>query len=142
MGGEKFQPWLAACREEFVPDLITVAYGTNDWSKREKEEFEENCRGFFVNLVKNYPDTPILVITPLWRRIWQNEKPCGPYRSVDAFLKKEAGQYKNVTVMDGFGIMPRRLDYFGDYTVHPSDVGFDRYFEEIRRFLEERALSF
>ena len=31
IGGEIFRPELALARDDFEPEYITVAYGTNDW---------------------------------------------------------------------------------------------------------------
>ena len=137
IGGEKFFPELSAAKPSFRPDLITVAYGTNDWSGRPREVFEKTCIGFFENLVKSYPDTPILAITPLWRKIWQREKPCGPFLGIDAFIRKVCGAYPNVTVLSGFDLIPHDADYFADFTLHPNAVGYDRYAEGILKFLEE-----
>ena len=47
IGGDVFFPSLAATREDFEPDYITVAYGTNDWSKCPREALEENCKNFY-----------------------------------------------------------------------------------------------
>lgn len=53
IGGECFFPELAATKEDFQPEYITVAYGTNDWSRKLAEEFQTNCRAFcFKNLYK------------------------------------------------------------------------------------------
>ena len=46
-------------KEDFQPDLITVAYGTNDWRHGTKARFEKECKGFFHNLRNSYPDTKI-----------------------------------------------------------------------------------
>lgn len=142
VGGEIFRTDLSALRDDFTPDLITVAYGTNDWSKLERSVFEENCSGFFRNLVKNYPETPILAITPIWRKIWQKEKPFGDFRYVNEFISRETEQYKNVIVIDGFGFIPPYSDYFADLTLHPNGAGYDRYFEGICAFLKEKGLKF
>ena len=142
VGGEFFKPELSALRDDFTPDFITVAYGTNDWSNHLREVFEESCRGFFKNLVENYPDTPVLAITPLWRKIWRKEKPFGDFRYVNEFIFRETRQYETVTVVDGFGFIPPYSDYFADLTLHPNGAGYDRYFEGIRAFLKEKDIRF
>ena len=53
IGGERFFPTLANLKDDFEPDYITVAYGTNDWSGAEKEDFDKNVTGFYQNLSKN-----------------------------------------------------------------------------------------
>ena len=54
IGGEVFFPELAATKEDFEPDYITVAYGTNDWARGTREDFEKNCKEFFFNFIINY----------------------------------------------------------------------------------------
>lgn len=138
IGGEKYQPELAAMKDDFSPALITVAYGTNDWRHRTKEEFEEKCRGFYKNLVSTYPDTPILAITPLWRTIQERQNfDCGPFRGIHEAICKHTADLPNVTVIDGFDIVPHYSDYFADLTLHPNGAGYDRYFEGLRPYLEK-----
>jgi len=45
IGGEFFFPPLVETEEAFVPDIVTVAYGTNDWSKTDEPGFR-NTSGF------------------------------------------------------------------------------------------------
>ena len=73
IGGEKFPPTLAMLADDFTPDIITVAYGTNDWRHRTLDVFKKTCREFFENLRITYPTTPIYAISPIWRKIWANE---------------------------------------------------------------------
>ena len=37
IGGEVFTPGLSLLKEDYTPDYITVAYGTNDWKHRRDE---------------------------------------------------------------------------------------------------------
>ena len=75
IGGEIFQPWLAATKDEIDPDYITVAYGTNDWSACQPDVIVRNCIGFYANLAANYPNIPIFAITPVWRKDQVLDKP-------------------------------------------------------------------
>lgn len=138
IGGEIFLPEIANTKESFVPDFITVAYGTNDWRHRERDVFENACRLFFENLTRTYPDTPILAIAPLWRKIWEREMPCGPYRSVEDYIQEVTAPMKNVSFVSGFDFIPHEPDYFGDLTLHPNGAGFDRYFEGLKTYFESR----
>lgn len=136
IGGEKFPPELGALKEDFVPALITVAYGTNDWRHRTSEIFDQTCRGFFENLHTAYPDTPILAIAPIWRKIWEKEVDFGPFRDVEKHIRALTADLENVFVVDAFDFIPHYSDYFGDLTLHPNAAGFDRYFEGLKTFLE------
>ena len=68
IGGEKFFSELASLKEPFVPDYITIEYGSNDWNRIDEETFKYNSRAFYENIVRNYPNSKIFTITPLWRK--------------------------------------------------------------------------
>lgn len=137
IGGEYFPPVLASFKENFVPDLITVAYGTNDWRHTDLETFKKNSRAFFMNLRQNYPDTPIFAISPIWRKIWMNEYDCGPFRQLPELYCDIAKDVENMTVIDAFPFVPGLTDYYADLTLHPNGAGFDRYFEGLKPHFEK-----
>ena len=86
IGGDFFFPGLAGRKDELRPDLITVAYGTNDWSNHTLEVMERNCAGFFQGLHRSYPETPIVVITPIWRKDCDRVTGVGSFSDADALL--------------------------------------------------------
>lgn len=131
IGGEIFFPELAAAKEDFIPDYITVAYGTNDWSKCSFEEFSENCKGFLQNLSENYPKSKIYVITPIWRKEVLEEAKLATFKEVTEFIKNTAELYSNMTVIGGFDFVPKREEYFADLRLHPNEKGFDCYFKNL-----------
>ena len=136
IGGEHFCPGLAALKDDFVPELITVAYGTNDWRRHTLDVFKKTCREFFINLRNTYPETPIYAICPIWRKIWANEYDCGPFRQLPDIYRDVAKEVPNMTVIDGFEFVPPMTDYFADLTLHPNGAGFDRYFEGLKPYFE------
>lgn len=127
IGGEIFWPGIAATREDFDPDYITVAYGTNDWNTCTREEFEDNCQAFYRNLRANYPDTPIYAITPIWRKDLEEARPFGAFRDVDFLIRSQVADLENVTVIDGFNFVSHDAQYYADLFLHPNDQGFGAY---------------
>lgn len=138
IGGEIFFPALAAARERFEPDYITVAYGTNDWNRCTKEEFIENCKAFFCNLHRNYPNAKIFVITPIWRKDMDEDRPCGTFASIAEMIQRQAGAYDNISVIQGFPFVPQDENLFADFRLHPNDRGFDYYFENLAKQIKAR----
>ncbi len=128
IGGEYFFSELAKTKEPFVPDYITVAYGTNDWNRKEFNTFEENCRGFFENLCLNYPDAKIFAITPIWRKDMLEERVFGEFKKVNEYIRSVAKNLKNITVINGFDFVPKEESLFADMCLHPNDQGFEQYF--------------
>ena len=134
IGGEVFWPDLASTKEDYVPDYITVAYGTNDWSKRDRQTLERNCFAFFKNLAENYPDSQIYALTPIWRKLMYMEKPAGPFTDVPKIIREATAPYKNITVIEGMEHVPHDSAYFADTTLHPNDQGFIHYFTSLKKY--------
>ncbi len=129
IAGEIFFPELADTREDFKPDYITVAYGTNDWNRCTKEEFKHNCKSFYQNLNKHYPNTKIFVFTPIWRKEMNEERPFGAFRNVDTIIRSQATEFAYISVIDGFSFVPQDENFYADLRLHPNDAGFAAYFE-------------
>ncbi len=135
IGGEIFCPDLARCEDAFTPDLITVAYGTNDWSGQERVVTEERCFAFFAALRKNYPNVPIVAITPIWRANFEEKKAFGSFFDVEVMIRRAAEQATGVLVVSGFDFVPHDVTYFADAYLHPSDAGFEKFFAGLKNEL-------
>ena len=140
IGGEFFKAGLAEiCDEGFDPEVITVAYGTNDWSgEASREIFEQNCSQFYERLSKNYPNAKIFAISPIWRVDVSRITAVGEFGYVKEFFASIADKYDNVTLIDATKFVPEQCDLLSD-TVHPNDEGFAYYaknlIEEIKRHI-------
>ena len=137
IGGEVFFPELAATKESFVPDYITVAYGTNDWRKTTFDVFEENCRQFYENLSRNYPNTPIYAITPIWRK---NQVPAlgnPPFDQVREYIFQVAESLPNVTAISGYDFVPHDVSFYADLVLHPNERGFEKYAEGLKKAISD-----
>ena len=141
IAGEIFFPDLAAAPDAFTPDLISVAYGTNDWSKCTCEELRENCQGFYRNLRKIYPDTKIVVLAPLWRNDMNREDGACPFRQVAELLRATAEEIGNTVFIDCFEFIPQEARCFSADLLHPSDEGFHYYVKELVRHYETLDLK-
>jgi len=109
---------------QYKPDLITVAYGTNDWSlSGSYEEFRENAAQYIQKLVEIYPEVIILVLSPLWRSDHQDLNLVGEFTRVHKTLEQLCSNYSNVHYVDGFKLTPNHSAFFGD-GLHPTDEGF------------------
>ena len=134
IGGEFFQPMMMDEAYPVQADIVTVAYGTNDWKHCTKEEFDENCTSVLQKLTDFYPDKPIFVITPSWRSDYNVETPFGaPATEIYAQILKNAEHFPNVTVIRGWDLIPHNTDFFGDNRLHPNNLGFDIYAANIYR---------
>lgn len=136
IGGEIFCAPLAEFKNE-VPDLITVAYGTNDWNRTTFEKFLVQSRGFFENLRKNYPDTKIFAITPIWRKDGTQERAFGSFELVTEYLYKVV-EGLDIEVVYGYDFVPQDESLFGDLRLHPRDEGFAFYTDSLLKKITDK----
>ncbi len=129
IAGDTFFPELLENKDVIVPDIVTVAYGTNDWTKCSYEEFKFNLNAFFELLYENHRESKIIVITPVWRDDIETRFP--PinisFNELRERIKKVALSYDNITVIDGDNLIPPDLNLFRDKHLHPNDEGFSYY---------------
>ena len=132
IGGERFFPALLDGELDLQPDLITVAYGTNDWSKRDPVTFENNCRGFFEKLTARYPDAKIIAITPIWRADNTKQTPFGaPLSEAVKRITDICAEFPRIAVIHGGSFTPRLGEFYADAYLHPNDMGFAFYAENL-----------
>ena len=145
IGAEVFDEKILDEELPFDPDLITIAYGTNDWAILEsKEQFLTGAENFFRKIKNIYPDKKIVYISPIWRGDYQ--RPFGTQdTAVGGFeesvktlqmLAKENGLF----VVDGIPLTPHHSDFFADQFLHPNDLGFGFYAENLLRELKKESL--
>lgn len=103
------------------PDKIIVALGTNQYGSEtmaDVEEYYETLTGLYGH------EIPILCVSPLWR----GDNPEGIPTLVRYCenIRKIAGSYANVRVVDGFTLVPHLPEYFLD-NLHPNALGAEVY---------------
>jgi lysophospholipase L1-like esterase len=127
IGGETYCPYLSKTKDSFLPDLIFVAYGSNSWPKTELEPFRQITLEFYENLEKNYPGIPVFSISPIWRLSHNRPFFIPHFSDIDKTIREVTEQWSNITVIDGFDLVPPSLDYFSDKGLHPNPKGFDLF---------------
>lgn len=107
--------------EGYQPDKIIIALGTNQYGIKTMTMVEE----FYETLIGIYgTEIPILAISPIWR----GDRP----EEYDVFLhfcdevKRIAGSYPNVRVLDGMTLVPHLSEYYRD-NLHPNCLGAEVY---------------
>lgn len=139
IGGDRFFPELLEINDGYEPDLVTVAYGTNDWRGSPREDFEKNLAGFMKGLSVRYPEAKVFIVTPLWRGNYlATDTKAGTFAQVSADIRAEAEKY-GFTVIDGMGLLPHEPAYFMPDVLHPNDEGHALYGKnlaaEIKKYL-------
>ncbi len=128
-------------KDNIKPDYITVAYGTNDWCCCPVNIFIRHTKMFYEKLVEAYPDSRIFAISPIWRKNWAEDARLGKFFDVEKNIKELTKDYENVTVIEGFDLIPHEDKYFSDAEVlHPNDEGFKLYGENLALKIKEKLI--
>lgn len=142
IGGECFVPELLESTENISADLILVAYGSNDWTMRSAEILEIRCRRFLQELTARFPDTKILLITPIWRGDGDRITGFGgPLEKAVQRIVEICQEFPEITVIQGERLTPHLAGFYADGHLHPNDMGFgvyaDHLYPEIRKLLKK-----
>ncbi len=120
----------------FNPDMIFVAYGTNDWWRG--IDITKTAQRYFDRLTKIYKQD-IYVILPIYRLDCEEKQEMAtmPFFEFRNVLKNLCGQYKNITVIDSWDFVPHFPEFYEDGYLHPNDMGFILYSENLNTKLIE-----
>ncbi len=128
IGGDRFFPALLDEPDTFQPDIILVAYGTNDWRHGPAEDVRARAKAFYERLAAHYPAARLLAVTPLWRADPPSDSVFGEdVRCIDRIIRDACAGITNATVIPGYNLVPHLPEFFSDRRLHPNDIGFTIY---------------
>jgi len=112
----------------YNPDVIVIAYGTNDYTGYDdKKEFEKAATAYVEKLVSLFPHTRIIGLLPVYRND-ENKQAREKYRDYTfedsrGILRSIYEKHENVYVLNETGIPRIPSAFVSDY-LHPNDFGF------------------
>ena len=132
-----FQP--LSCRDEetlaelraLEPDVIVVAYGTNDWRFITPEDFDARYGALLDAIDRHYPTAQVFLITPIWRKDTDTESRWERFELVEEHIRAAAACLPGAVVIRGMDLVPHDERYYADLRLHPNDKGFACYFEQL-----------
>lgn len=136
IGGEVYCPQLAEAPSGVEPDMITCAYGVNDWHQLTQPEFEDRCRRFWRAICAKYPGAKKFALTPIWF-LPAEETAFGPFENVEETIRSVLAEFPEVKVLHGWDFVPHDPEYYGDGRLHPNAKGFEEYCKNLLKALEE-----
>ncbi len=123
-------------REESVekipydPDIILIAYGTNDfYCYKTYSEFQVHVSAFLDKIYELYSKKKVFVISPIWRFI-DRERPIGTFQGCRKIVSDEAIKRSFIHI-DGLSLVPPIPEFFQDGVLHPNDIGYSLYAENL-----------
>ena len=135
VGGGIFDAKILGSKATCDPDVITVAFGTNDWARSyNAATLGGNMRAFLNKLKELYPEAKIIGITPLWRKDLNQSKSL----TFDEARQLIADIYEeyNIPCIDGDALVSHEDSQFAD-DVHPNDAGHKEYAENLIKELDK-----
>jgi len=130
IGGYVYDPKVLQKMGDYMPDKIIIAMGTNQFGTESMKDIED----YYEKLMEIYGKTPVLCVLPLWR----GDVPDGEPTLIKFCknLKAICEKYENITIVEGFQLVPHLPEYFLD-NLHPNCLGAEIYgrnlVEEIRK---------
>lgn len=116
----------------FSPDMVVIAYGTNDFGHfASLSEMYLRVSRFMEEIARMFGGKRVFVITPIYRSDWQKAKKMGTFSDVRALVREEAERC-GFNVIDGMELVPHCGDFFAD-AIHPNDLGFGVFAERLIR---------
>ena len=140
IGGDIFSDRIISSPDDVKPDIITVAYGSNDWGSQEPEKVAKAIRRFFSLLRAAYPESKIFAITPVWRADHQKQTqfPFGTDK-MDEFIRENTKGIYDIIYIRGWDMVPHVPEFFSDGFLHPNDLGHGIYaqnlYKEITKYM-------
>lgn len=110
------------------PEIITFAYGTNDWNF--ENPFEEEMDYIFDVISKKFPGVPVFVILPAARKTQDDVKVSGTLEDVRKIIEEKAKTYDNFYVLGCGRKIQSERDLSSD-GIHPHTEGMDFYADMI-----------
>ncbi len=134
VGGSRFFPDTVE-DVGFNPDAAVVALGTNDWgANQDMELIRCNCAAYLDRIAELYVGKPVFCVTPIWRGNGMEVNAAGCLNDVRRMIVREAEQ-RNMIVVDGLSLVPHRPEYFADEYLHPNDLGFALYAQNLLKVM-------
>ena len=115
------------------PDVITVAYGTND-RRDDREAYRERVSKYLERLTSLWPDVPVFVIMPVWRLDISGTE---AFDGIYPIIQGECEKYPQITVIDGRLAVPHLQEFYADL-IHPNDFGMTCYAHYVIQAIERK----
>lgn len=132
MAGEVFYGGSLQKLPDFPPDLILIAYGTNDWQSKTKSAFRRDAEAYLRTVRAFWPEAFAAVLTPIWRIDRDTPFTKGfLFPHVREILEEICESIPGMRVINGENLLPPVKELMEDRKVHPNELGFQIYAERV-----------
>ncbi len=107
-------------------DQIMVAYGTNDWAGGQSAaQIQQAASDYYDTLTKALPNTPITVLSPIWRGDMDNPEAVFPFEQLDGIIRQAVSDWPDILVINGLDVSAHDSSCYSDQFLHPNASGFE-----------------
>ena len=122
----------------FDPDTVIIAYGTNDaYRFKEYSEMEKRVIGYLDLVKAAYGNKRVVVISPIWRADNAKNVCDTEFKRKREMVEFEAKK-RGFEVVHGLELVPPIDEFFADRYLHPNDLGFGLYAENLIKKLDNK----
>ena len=116
---------------DFDPDMVLVAYGTNDWGAfKTLEELRRHTRLFLDQLVDRFAGKKLFGLSPLWRADTDPARPMGSFEDCCRVVKEEIAAH-GMILIEGETLTPHVTTFYSDGCLHPNAAGYSLYAQNL-----------
>ena len=124
---------------DFDPEIVILAYGTNDLGRYpDDEKMKEQVVGYLDLLKEAYGDKKVFVLSPIWRANNAGEVMGQRFDARRKMIENEATS-RGFIAVDGLSLVPPLPQFFADTYLHPNDLGFGVFAENLIKVIEENT---
>ena len=127
IGGAMFHETTFDPEIPYDPDIVIVAYGTNDFGRyKTLDELRQHVGGFLDGVKGRYGDKQVFCISPIWRGDDAKPKTMGMFSECLDVIKDEIAKHEFIHI-DGYTLTPHDPWFYSDGYLHPNATGFGIY---------------
>ena len=121
----------------FDPDVLVIAYGTNDYGRNVSfEEKHARVTGYLDLIKAEYSDKKVIVLSPIWRCDAEGVNMPDAFDEFRTFIEDEA-KARGFYAISGLSLVPPIRKLYADGHLHPNDLGFAAYAENLIKQMNE-----
>lgn len=129
IGGAFYQPETFD-KIDFDPEIVIVAYGTNDACRFDYEGMKARTTAHLDLIKGEYGDKKVVIISPIWRAKADGNVMGAEFERKRTMVEDEA-KARGFYVISGLALLDPIPDFFADTYLHPNDLGFGVYAENL-----------
>ena len=133
IGGAFYEPQTFDV-PDFDPDTVIIAYGTNDACRFGFDDMHMRVKGYLDFVKKAYGNKRVIVMSPIWRGKADGKNMGEDFENKRAMVENEA-HVRGFEVLSGLPLVPALDMMFDDRYLHPNDLGFSVYAENVINYI-------